>query len=304
MHRILAGWFGLLLIAQCFSAPAETKPQTEKDAATAEADDERETQEFLKSINWHKGPTEANIGDQAKVKVPEGFMFTAGEGTRKLLEAMGNPTNGDELGFLSPTNLQWFVIFEFSDVGYVKDDDKDKLDPQKLLGVIKRGTEEGNKMREKMGSAPMKIIGWEVPPKYNDQTKNLEWAIRAEAEGRPVVNYNTRLLGREGVMEAALVIKPEKLQETLPTFQTLLSGYSYKSGHTYAEYKQGDKLAKYGLAALITGGAAAVAVKTGLMASIILFFKKGAKLIIVALVAIGAFIKKIAFGRGRNEMNS
>jgi uncharacterized membrane-anchored protein len=298
MHRIIAGLFGLMFIAQSFAAaPADPKPENE----TAEQKEERE---FLKSIAWQKGPTEANVGELAKVKVPEGFMFTAGEGTRKLLEAMGNPTHGNELGFLSPTNMKWFVVFEFSDTGYVKDDDKDKLDPQKLLTVIKRGTEEGNKRRAKLGSAPMKIIGWEVPPKYNDQTKNLEWAIRAESEGKPVVNYNTRLLGREGVMEAALVIDPEKMQETLPTFQTLLSGYKYKSGHTYAEYKQGDKLAKYGLAALITGGAAAVAVKTGLMATIIMFFKKGAKLIVVAVVAVGAFIKKLVMGRGRNEMTS
>lgn len=300
MHRIIAGLFGLMFVAQLFAAaPADPKPNE-----TAEEKEEREEREFLKSIDWQKGPVEANVGEYAKLKVPEGYMFTGGEGTRKLLEAGGNPTDGDELGFLAPTNMAWFVVFEFSDVGYVKDDDKDKLDPQKLLGVIKKGNEEGNKIRKKMGSTPLKIVGWEVPPKYNDQTKNLEWAIRAESEGRPIINYNTRLLGRDGVMEAALVIKPDKLQEVLPTFQSLLAGYQYTSGHTYAEYKQGDKLAKYGLAALITGGAAAVAVKTGLMASIILFFKKGAKLIIVAVAAIGALFKKLIFGRGRNEMNS
>ena len=200
--------------------------------------------------------------------------------------------------------MEWFVVFEFSDVGYVKDDDKDKLDPEKLLGVIKRGTEEGNKRRVKMGAAPMKIVGWEVPPKYNEATHNLEWAIRGESDGHAIVNYNTRLLGREGVMEAALVIDPEKLQETLPTFQSLLTGYTYKTGHTYAEYRQGDKLAKYGLAALVTGGAAAVAMKTGLLSSLILFFKKGAKLIIVAVVAVIAAIKRLVLGKGRDEMTS
>jgi uncharacterized membrane-anchored protein len=306
MNRLIAGLIGFVFLAQAFAAePAETKPQDNAASAAAdEAAEESAKQKFLKSIDWKKGPADANVGEYAKVKVPEGFMFTGGEGTRKLLEAMGNPTNGDELGFLSPTNLSWFVVFEFSDVGYVKDDDKDKLDAKELLSVIKRGTEAGNKARKKMGSAPMKIIGWEVPPRYNDETKNLEWAIRAESEGEPVVNYNTRLLGREGVMEAALVIDPDKLQATLPTFQSLLAGYSYQSGHKYAEYKQGDKLAKYGLAALITGAGAAVAVKTGLMASIILFFKKGAKLIIVAVVAVGAFLKKLVFGRGRDEMTS
>lgn len=299
MHRIFAGLFGLLFIAQIFAAAPAPKPNE-----TAEEKDAREEREFLQSIDWQKGPANADIGKYAQIKVPEGYMFTAAEGTRKLLEAGGNPTNGDELGFLAPTNMAWFVVFEFSDDGYVKDDDKDKLDPQKLLGVIKKGNEQGNKLRKKMGSAPLKIIGWEVPPKYNSTTKNLEWAIRAESEGHIIINYNTRLLGREGVMEAALVIKPEKLEATLPIFHGLLADYHYKSGHTYAEYRNGDKLAKYGLAALITGGAAAVAVKTGLLSTIILFFKKGAKLIVVACVAIGAFFKKLIFGRGRDEMTS
>src|ERR1051325_1427017 len=207
MQRFIASLFGLIFIVQtAMAAPAPADPQSKPGTA---ADEDSETRTLLKSINWKRGPSEADVGTYAKVKVPEGFIFTAGEGTRKLLEAMGNPTNGDELGFLAPTNMQWFVVFEFSSVGFVKDDDKDKLDPQKLLATIKRGTEQGNKMRAKMGSAPMTIIGWEVSPKYNEQTHNLEWAIRAESEGRPVVNYNTRLLGREGVMEAALVIKPE-----------------------------------------------------------------------------------------------
>lgn len=250
---------------------------------------------------WTKGPAKVELGKYANLQVLEGYMFTDGDGARKVLEAMGNIPGGDELGFLIQTNADWFVVFEFSDVGYVKDDDKDKLNADKLLTTIKQGTERSNKTREKMGIPTMKIIGWEVPPTYNTETHNLEWAIRGESEGEPVVNYNTRILGRSGVMEALLVIDPAELKETLPTFQTVLKGYSYKGGETYAEYRQGDKLAKYGLAALVTGGAAAVAVKTGLMASIILFFKKGAKLIIIAVVAVAAFVKKLVLGRGRQD---
>jgi uncharacterized membrane-anchored protein len=298
MRRIFRTLFGLALIAQCFAAaPTDQKP-------TSSNDEDGEARSLFKSINWQRGPADADVGTYAKVKVPAGFMFTTGDGTRKLLEAMGNPTHGNELGFLAPTNLQWFVVFEWSDVGYVKDDDKDKLDPQALLSTIKRGTELGNKRREKMGAAPLTVVGWEVPPTYNAATHNLEWAIRAESEGKPVINYNTRLLGREGVMEAALVIKPERLQEALPMFQGLLSGYNYKGGHTYAEYKKGDKLAKYGLAALITGGAAAVAMKTGLLSAIILLIKKGAKLIVVAVVAVVAWIKRLVLGKGRDEAST
>jgi uncharacterized membrane-anchored protein len=251
---------------------------------------------------WRRGPAKVDVGEYATVNLKPGYVFTDGEGTRKILEAMGNPTSGSELGFLTSTNSDWFVVFRFSDVGYVKDDDKDKLNPDKLLKSIKQGTEESNKTREKMGVAPMKIVGWEYPPKYNAATHNLEWAIRGESDGKPVINYNTRLLGREGVMEAKLVIDPESLAATLPVFQEILADYSYKPGKSYSEFRQGDKIAKYGLAALVTGGAAAIAIKTGMLSSLILLFKKGAKLIVVACVAVVGFFKKLFSGRSRNNV--
>ncbi|PYM16627.1 MAG: DUF2167 domain-containing protein [Verrucomicrobia bacterium] len=263
-------------------------------AADEPASDTSES--LLKRLNWIKGPARAELKSLAEIQVPEGFVFTGAKETRQLLEAMGNPTSGSELGFLAPTSLAWFVVFEFSDVGYVKDDDKDKLNADKLLKSIKAGTEQANQFREKMGAAPLHITGWEIPPHYNEQTHNLEWAIRAESEGHPVINYNTRLLGRKGVMEVNLVIDPEKLNTAMPAYQTVLKDYSYKAGERYAEYHQGDKLAKYGLAALITGGAAAVAVKTGLFASLIVLFKKGWKLVVLAVAAVVAWFKRLITG--------
>src|SRR6185369_224014 len=94
-------------------------------AADAEAANEPS---IFDNINWTRGPAKAELKNLAEVQVPEGFVFTGAKGTQKLLEKMGNPTSGSELGFLAPTSLVWFVVFRFSDVGYVKDDDKDKLD--------------------------------------------------------------------------------------------------------------------------------------------------------------------------------
>jgi uncharacterized membrane-anchored protein len=87
----------------------------------------------------------------------------------------------------------------------------------------------------------------------------------------------------------------------MPAYQALLTDYSYKLGERYAEYRSGDKLAKYGLAALITGGAAAVAVKTGLFASLILFFKKAAKLVILAVLAVVVWLKKLITGGRKTQ---
>ena len=43
----------------------------------------------------------------------------------------------------------WFVVFDFSDMGYVKDDDKDELDAKAILASIKEGTEASNKVRKR-----------------------------------------------------------------------------------------------------------------------------------------------------------
>lgn len=41
------------------------------------------------------------------------------------------------------------------------------------------------------------------------------------------------------------------LSEILPAYQDVLVGYAYKDGKSYAEYRQGDKLAQNGLTATV-----------------------------------------------------
>lgn len=249
-----------------------------------------------------KGPATAKLGDVAQIQVPAGFAFLDGKTTRALLKASGESPSGNELGFIRPTNANWSVLFEFSDIGYVKDDDKDKLDAPKLLQSYKDGTVEQNKRREAAGRPPLVVVGWEQEPRYDPETHNLTWAIRATSGGQPLLNYNTRLLGRKGVMEVVLICEPDQLANTLPTFRNLLAAHKFQSGESYAEFRKGDKLAKYGLAALITGGAAVGAAKLGLLAWLLPFLKKAWFLVVAALVAVAGFFKKI-FRRltGRDE---
>lgn len=103
-----------------------------------------------------------------------------------------------------------------------------------------------------------------MPPRYNDTTHNLEWAIKVRSEeGGTSVNYLTKLLGRKGVMHVTLLVDAEELPATLPAYQKLLSEFTYTAGQSYAEFRQGDKLAQYSLAGLITAGAGVAMVKSG-----------------------------------------
>src|SRR5712691_2247798 len=107
----------LALLALPFSAPAQEQ------GAAPQA-----------KIDWQDGPTIGKLGDLAEIKVPEGYRFAGADGTRKFLELTQNPPSGNELGVLIPERKEndpssgfWFVIFEFHEIGYVKDDDRDKL---------------------------------------------------------------------------------------------------------------------------------------------------------------------------------
>lgn len=259
-----------------------------------------QTSDAKRKLGLIEGPAKAKLKDIAQVDVPEGYVFIDGNGLRALLKRAGEPTSGNELGLLRPTNHGWSVIFEFDPKGYVKDDDKNNLNADKILAEIKASNAEANKERVRNGNAPLEVVGWEQPPKYDEATHNLEWCIRGTSEDRAILNYNTRLLGRKGVMEVVLIVDPENLHETMPAFRNVLANYSFQTGQTYAEYRPGDKVAKYGLAALVVGGAAVGAAKLGLFTWLAVFLKKGLKLIIVAVVAVVAAIKKFfakIFGR-------
>jgi len=81
------------------------------------------------------------------------------------------------------------------------------------------------------------------------------------------------------------VISPEHLDDAVEQFNTILTGFTYTPGHTYAEWKAGDPVAKYGLTALIVGGAGAVALKSGL-------FGKFWKVIIIGVAAVASALKR------------
>jgi uncharacterized membrane-anchored protein len=246
------------------------------------------------------------VGKVAEIKLPDGYIYAGPKDAQMLLTAMGNPKDTSVLGLMAPgTNLDWFVVFVYEASGYVKDDEKKDLNADKMLAAMKEGEDESNKARRKEGFTGLVATGWAIPPRYNETTHNLEWAIKLQADdGRVSINHRTKLLGREGVMDAILVTGDGDLMGVLPTFATCLEGYHYKPGQTYAEYRQGDKLAQYGLTALVVGGGAAAAAKLGFFGLIAAKLGKFIKPIILGVIAIfavfGKFFKRL-FGKSTDD---
>jgi uncharacterized membrane-anchored protein len=216
----------------------------------------------ISNLGWTLGPSTGKIASRASIEVPAEHAFLSAADTSKFLTLMRNLPRSDSYT-LAPTDLTWFALFDFEDTGYVKDDEK--IDADAVLKALKEGNARGNEERRRRGLPVLNLEGWFVSPHYDVATKRLEWATRLSSEsGDVTVNYRIRLLGRAGVMSAVLVSDPQSLDQDIRAFKTVLNGFSFDAGERYSEFRAGDKVAEYGLAGLIVGGAAAAAAKTGL----------------------------------------
>lgn len=243
------------------------------------------------AVAWTPGPATVELRGLAEVRLPEALAFAGADDTRKLLESMGNTTDGSEVGLVVPKadDQSWFIVFEWAATGYVKDDDKDAIDADALLRSIREGTEQSNEWRKERGLPALHVVGWSEEPRYDDRTHNLTWAVLARNEsGRETVNYNVRVLGREGVMSVTFVDEPQNLAAARPAVDEVIAAFSYKQGKTYAEWVPGDKVAEYGLTALVAAGAGAAAAKLGFFGVLAKLLGKAGKLVIVLVAGLGA----------------
>jgi len=245
----------------------------------------------LKELHWVYGPKVVKVGDNATFKIPSGYAFLNPDDTEKILEIFHNPPSNRIKYFFAPKSLRWFGIFSYDDTGHIMDNET--IDADSLIESIKEGTKEGNKIRIQKGWKPMNILGWKYKPFYDKNSNRLTWAIDAESGGIEVINYNTRILGRTGVTSAILVSGIDNLDENVNLFKDAVEGYQFNKDQQYSAFTEGDKVAKYGLAALIAGGAAAIATKKGLWASLLVGIKVFWKFILAGIAAFFGFFTKI-----------
>ncbi len=243
------------------------------------------------------GPAEVPLAKQARLKLPEGYLFITQPHATKLLNVMGNPGDDPRLqGLIFPKDKgDWFMTVRFEGAGYVKDDDAKDWKADDLLKSYREGTEEANKEREKMGVPGLEILGWAEVPAYDRSSHRLVWAMSSREKGAPAnepqgVNYNTYVLGREGYFTMNLVTGLAELPAHKPQAQLMLSNLSFDAGKAYGDFNAStDRMAEYGLAALVVGVGAK---KLGLIAVAMAFVAKFAKIIFIAVAAFGgAFMK-------------
>jgi uncharacterized membrane-anchored protein len=252
------------------------------------------------------GPQDIALTGQATLKLPSGYTFIPEPQASTLLNAMGNPGKDNRLqGLIFPKAKedQWFMTVRYESSGYIKDDDAKDWNADDLLKNYRSGTEEANKERAKMGVPGLEILGWAEKPAYDATSHRLVWAMSSKEIGTSAnepqgVNYNTYALGREGYFSMNLVTGLDELAQHKSHAAVLLAALQFDSGKKYADFNSStDKVAEYGIAALVAGAAAK---KLGLLAVILAFMAKFAKVILIAFAAFGGGIWKFFGSRKKN----
>lgn len=273
------------------------------------ADAGAKARQFVESLNFRSGEI-AVPQAQARFRLGNEFRYLDKPDARRVLEEFwGNPPDDSVLGLVVPaatpldSEWSWAVVVTFSDDGYVSDEDAAETNYDELLAQMKEGTKEENAARKKAGYESVDLVGWAVPPRYDGASKKLYWAKELAFEGgeQHTLNYDIRVLGRRGYLSLNAVSGMSELETVRAGMQQLLPMTEFDSGARYADFDaDNDKIAGYGIAALIGGG---IAAKAGLFAKLGVLLLGLKKLLIPLVLVLLAFSKKIYGFFTRNKQN-
>ncbi len=271
-------------------------------AAAAPDDARRVELNSLKSrLKYQSGEIQLRDG-LAAIKLTDAFRYLDPAGAETLLTGIwGNPASQNKLlGVIVPAEFDpfdpnaWCVIIDFSEDGYVSDSDAAKINYADLLKEMKAGTSSANEERQKNGYPPMELIGWAATPRYDQDSHKFYWAKEikfGDSTEENTLNYNIRVLGRRGVLVLNVVSGMSQLSEIEKATPEILSMVNFNAGNAYADYVPGtDKIASYGLAALVAGG---IAAKTGLFKGLLVAILAFKKVIFAGLIAVTSLIMKV-----------
>jgi uncharacterized membrane-anchored protein len=297
-------FLALLSLAALLLSPQLPARADDPAPTTRPTADEMRTMES--SLKWQTGTITLKDG-LAKINLTPDFRFLASDDARKVLHRMwNNPDDPRLLGMIFPADKGpldddgWAVTINYEADGYVKDSDAATINYTDLLKTMQKDTHDANSERGKEGYPSLELVGWAAPPRYDKTTHKLYWAkeLKVGDNTENTLNYDIRILGRRGTLVLGAISGMNSFPLIDQKVPSILAMVDFQPGNTYAEFDPKiDKVAEYGLAGLIAGGALAGAAKLGLIGAffkyIVVAFLAFKKALIVAVVALVAGAKKL-----------
>ncbi len=291
----------LCLLAFLLSPSVHAQDDAPEKAARAKA------MKLADSLKYQDGEVTLR-GDLAKLKLPRELRYLGPDDAATVLERIwGNPpSRAKTLGLLVPAAIpiispnSWAVIITYEEDGYVKDDDATKINYDDLLKQMREDVKSGNAERAKQGYDSIELVGWAATPRYDAAAKKMYWAkeLKFENASENTLNYNIRVLGRRGVLVLNAVAGMAQLPDIEAATPMILGAVDFQEGHRYADFQPGkDKVATYGLAALVAGG---ILAKTGFLKVLITGLLAAKKFVIIGIIALWGTIKKLFGGKSQD----
>ena len=265
--------------------------------AAAPSSDERRKQ--IRSLHWSVAPQHLDQSSST-LTVPTYAIAIRGADAQafaKLANGSEDPQTEAVVADLNTGNL---VYLDYHDAGYVTVDDWTNVNANEMLKSISETTEAGNADKKARGIAPLHVIGWLRAPTFDRTTKTVRWAINArdDSKNEPIVNSVALVLGRHGYEELTWVSKQSEYRPHGGMLDRVLRGDRFNPGARYQDFISGDKLAGYGIAALVGTAAGATIAKTVGFTGLLLLIKKLWFLIVAGVI--GAY----RWVRGRIKPNA
>jgi len=308
MKKIVLCMTSLFLSVLLHAGDKDTTKNTAADAQTAALARYAaliKTLDSAEKITHYQTGAIALSNGVAHLNLPAGFKYIDDKQSQYILERLWqNPPDASVLGMivkdsfhLNNMEADWAFVVTYDPMGYVKDDDADKIKYDKLLADLKKGSEEANIEREKLGYRAMHLVGWASAPFYDKQNKVLHWAKEfrgdeiTEDSGSNTLNYEIRVLGRKGVLSLNAVAQMDQLAEVKKNIPSVLQMAQFDKGYKYEEFDSGiDNVAAWTIGSLVAGKLLA---KAGLFVVLLKFWK----LIALGAVAVFAAVKRFITGR-------
>jgi len=281
--------FCLLALFFATAAPAQD--------AAAQKD---EVQKFMDSLHFKTGKVTVPKANATLTLTPD-FRFLDAQDAQRVLEQLwGNPPDRDVLGMLVPTSKSladdkggWAIVITYVADGYVSDADASKIDYTKMLKEMQDSTREANPERKKQGYPEVDLVGWATPPHYDAASNKIYWAKELDFNRghEHTLNYDIRVLGRNGYLSLNAVAGMSQLETVQMQMPNVLAMTEFDQGQRYTDFNAStDKVAAYGIGALVAG---AIAAKAGLFAKLFALLLAFKKVLIAGVIAIGAVLRKI-----------
>lgn len=295
--------FRTLLAALLFTTTALLHAQ-EKAPDAAQIAAVQKAMKTIGELQYQSGEIKM-AGGKAVLKLGEDFRYLDAANARKVLVDIWRnpPDSGTTSGMIVPkdvnflSNESWVAVLDWKDDGFVKDGEFDTTNFNDMLKGLRESQHEASEERVKQNYPAMELVGWAQPPHYDKGTHKLYWAKQFDVSGdSDQLNYDIRVLGRAGTMEVSIMATMPQLKDIEAKAPAILAMVDFTEGNRYADYKSGDKVASYGIAALIAGG---VLLKSGFFKVALIFLLKFWKLFAIGAVAVASAAKKLFTGRSK-----